>query len=76
MICREHRMTVIYLLRASTYHAYAHIYFMSKYVSVSLRVNLDAGRTSDQRQSSVGKKVHINTIQIHKEVVTETLFPK
>ena len=53
MIWRERRMNVIHLLCASTF---AHIFCMFKNVSVFPRVNLDARRTSDQRQSNARHK--------------------
>ena len=46
-------MNVIHFLRASTS---AHIFCMLKYVSVFPHVNVDARRTSDQRQSNVRHK--------------------
>ena len=53
MIWRERLMSVIYFLCASTS---AHIFCMLKNVSVFRRVNVDARRTSDQRQSNVRHK--------------------
>ena len=53
MILRERRMNVIHLLCASTS---AHIFCIFKNVNVFPRVNLDARRTSDQRQSNARHK--------------------
>ena len=53
MILRERRMNVIYLLCASTS---AHIFCMLKNVNVFPCVNIDARRTSDQRQSNARHK--------------------
>ena len=48
VVRRERMMNVIHLLCASTS---THIFCMFKNVSVFPRVNVDARRTSDQRQS-------------------------
>ena len=53
MIWRERRMNVIHLLCASTS---AHILCVVKNVSVFPRKNIDARRTSDQRQSNARNK--------------------
>ena len=53
MILRERRKNVIHLLCASTS---AHIFCMSENMGVFPRVNIDARRTSDQRQSNVRHK--------------------
>ena len=53
MILRERRMNVIHLLCASTS---AHIFCMLKNMNVFPRVNVDARRASDQRQSNARHK--------------------
>ena len=53
MIRRERQVNVTHLLCASTS---AHIFCMFKIVRVFPRVNVDARRTSDQRQSNVRHK--------------------
>ena len=53
MIWRERQMNVIHLLCASTS---AHIFCMFKNVRFFPRVNIDARRTSDQRQSNARHK--------------------
>ena len=60
MIRRQRRVSVIHLLCASTS---AHIFCMFKNVSFFPRVNVDARRTSDERQSNVIVKARIQIIE-------------